>query len=46
MRKSERFFLIQFQVQQTYHLGALACVGSGKLSGIGFVRLGLCVLLW
>ena len=41
MRKSERFFLIQFRVQQTDHRGALACAGSGRLSGIGFVRLGL-----
>ena len=46
MRKSERFFLIQFQVQQTGHRRALAYVGSGRFSGIGFVCLGLCVLLW
>ena len=46
MRNSETFFLIQFRVQQRDHRGALACVGSGRLSGISFVCLGLCVLLW
>ena len=46
MRKSGKTFLKELYVQQTDHRGALACAGSGRLSGIGFVRLGLCVLLW
>ena len=46
MRKSERFFLPLFQVQQTDHRGALACVGSERFSGIRFVCLGFCDLLW
>ena len=46
MRKSGKIFLKELYVQQTDHRRALACVGSGRLSGIGFVRLGLCVLLW
>ncbi len=42
----EKFFLKELYVQQTGHRGALARVGSGRLSGISFVRLGLCGLLW
>ena len=46
MRKKGKIFLKELYVQQTDHRGALACVGSGRLSGIGFVRLGFSVFLW
>ena len=46
MRKSGKIFLKKLYVQQTGHRRALAYVGSGRFSGIGFVCLGLCVLLW
>ncbi len=43
MRKSGKTFLKELYVQQTDHRGALACAGSGRLSGIRFVCLDLCV---
>ena len=46
MRKSGNIFLKKLYVQQTGHRRALAYVGSGRFSGIGFVCLGLYVLLW